>query len=284
MTAKPTKHFLDTTVVRSMLLGGSAYKKYFTDLFGEDNLYTSKYVQMEFKRSYLRNVIAIYYTFHLPTVKTISDVISLWTNKFETSKRVAAGQLAAGLLRNQQFNFTRASDKPRAIEALAKYIVRLEIKLRRMFIDIGKDSTRCARSAIPLKVKSGRFRDGFDKFTEDFDDTDLCRSKCRIDTFFLVGHSQITTTYINLSRAIPKRNNEGFIGVSEALEKIVSTNGQVCTCGFCGKVGDAVITLDAPRNMQLEHTDKSFEQLCPPLGQPHRLLKSEISVVEKQET
>jgi len=38
----------------------------------------------------------------------------------------------------------------------------------------------------------------------------------------------------------------------------------------CEAIGDAVIALEAPKDMQLEHVDKPFDYLCPPINQPHR--------------
>ena len=46
------------------------------------------------------------------------------------------------------------------------------------------------------------------------------------------------------------------------------------------EIGDAIIALDAPRDMQLEHTDHSFDHLCPPIGQPHRKHPSEQHIVK----
>ncbi|MEQ8957151.1 MAG: hypothetical protein RLP02_04380 [Coleofasciculus sp. C2-GNP5-27] len=45
------------------------------------------------------------------------------------------------------------------------------------------------------------------------------------------------------------------------------------------KIGDAVIALNAPRQMQLEHTDNSFDYLCPPIEQPHNKHPSENQVL-----
>ncbi|MDZ7966366.1 MAG: hypothetical protein RM368_15540 [Nostoc sp. DedSLP03] len=42
---------------------------------------------------------------------------------------------------------------------------------------------------------------------------------------------------------------------------------------------DVVIALNAPQNMQLEHTDNSFDYLCPSINQPHYKHPSENQIV-----
>ena len=44
---------------------------------------------------------------------------------------------------------------------------------------------------------------------------------------------------------------------------------RACDCKRCEKIGDAIIALDAPRDLRLEHTDSSFDYLCPSIKQPH---------------
>jgi hypothetical protein len=39
------------------------------------------------------------------------------------------------------------------------------------------------------------------------------------------------------------------------LKKILTIGEKACDCKRCEKIGDAVIALSAPRNLQLEHTD-----------------------------
>ena len=65
----------------------------------------------------------------------------------------------------------------------------------------------------------------------------------------------------NLDR--PKsRGNDGFVKITENLQRIIDTQGKVCSCHTCERIGDAVIALETPKNMQLEHTDYAFDHLC----------------------
>ncbi|MHC5719954.1 MAG: hypothetical protein ACYTX0_49965, partial [Nostoc sp.] len=88
-----TQHFLDTSVLRSLLLSTQAYKQYFESQFTDQPLYISNYVQMEMKRSYLINLISFYFVLRLETISNIGDAIALWSNRFKTSELKAILQL-----------------------------------------------------------------------------------------------------------------------------------------------------------------------------------------------
>jgi len=262
-----------------MLLGSKAYKKYFSSYFGDDLLYTSRYVQMEFKRSYLINVIDFYFTLRLESVRTIGDALELWSNKFKGSQLKAILQLMGQLADTHRLNNTRASDKVKALHELELYISRIETKLRLSFKDTGTDSARCKRAEIPLNTNAQHFRDAFRTFVQAFQDVAFCRSKCRIDHFVLNKYKQAVSAYVRESKRIQvKKGNEGFITVANGLQKVISKGGQAATCKLCGKIGDAVITLDAPANMEFQHTDNSFNQLCDIINRPHHQHPSEVNV------
>jgi len=69
--------------------------------------------------------------------------------------------------------------------------------------------------------------------------------------------------------------------LAEGLKRFTDEFGDVETCrSQCKeKIGDAVIALNAPRQMRLEHTDNSFDYLCPPIEQPHHKHPSENQVL-----
>jgi hypothetical protein len=155
--------------------------------------------------------------------------------------------------------------------------------VRRKFTDIGKDSTRCARAAVPFKVELTNMAAGFKLFVEAFDDVETCRSRCRIDHFLLNRYRAEVETYIVQASQLPKNTDTGgFIAVAENLGEILERGATACSCRRCERIGDAVIALDAPRNMRLEHTDHSFDHLCPPINQPHQQHPSETQVVRSK--
>jgi len=273
------KKFLDTSVARPMLLGSKAYKKHFSGYFGNDPLYVSPYVQMEFKRSYLINVIDFYFVLRLDSVRTIDDALKLWSNKFRASELKAIVQLMAELNATHRLKDTRASDKAKALHELELYIMRIETKLRLFFRNTGTDSTRCKRADIPLKVSPPDFRGAFKAFLQEFQNVVLCRSKCRIDHFILKKNKKQVSDYVKKAKEITvKSGNQGFIRIAQGLETVISKGALAATCKLCGTIGDAVITLDAPPNMELQHTDNSFNQLCSIINRPHHQHPSEQKI------
>jgi hypothetical protein len=75
---------------------------------------------------------------------------------------------------------------------------------------------------------------------------------------------------------------DGFKKIAKNLQLIVSKDGRNCTCKMCEKIGDAIITLDSPPSMSLEHTDFSFNQLCDLIGKKHQHHPSQPAVIKKR--
>ena len=65
------QHFLDTSVLRSLLLGTQVYKQYFESQFTAQPLYISNYVQMEMRRSYLIKLL------NYPKTQILEDLLIL---------------------------------------------------------------------------------------------------------------------------------------------------------------------------------------------------------------
>ena len=78
------KHFVDSSVAQPMLLGGSAYKKYFRDQFADERIYISDYIQMEIKRSCIVPSINFYFLLDMPQTESIGDALRVWSNKFKS--------------------------------------------------------------------------------------------------------------------------------------------------------------------------------------------------------
>jgi len=186
MQAKDSpQHFLDTSVVRSLLLGTQAYRQYLNSHLAERPLYISNYIQMEMKRSYLMNIISFYFVLRLETIQTIGDAITFWSNRFKTSQLKAILQLVPQLFSTHQLDFSRSQDKEKALQILGLYIKRFELLLRKKYTNIGQDATACARAIVPLKIELNNLAEGLKQFTDEFGDVETCRSQCKIDEFLL---------------------------------------------------------------------------------------------------
>ncbi len=225
---------------------------------------------MEMKRSYLINLISFYFVLRLETINNIGDAIALWSNRFKTSELKAILQLIPQLFSTHQLNFSSPPDKETALSVLAIYIKRFELLLRKKFNNTNTDSTACARAIVPLTLDFKNPAEGLKQFADEFGDVESCRRKCQIDQFLLVQYRNEIEQLVEQADQLPKNSNtRGFINIARNLKEILTQGAAACNCKRCEKIGDAVIALNAPRNMQLSHTDNSFDYLCPTIDQPH---------------
>lgn len=281
-SASETKHFLDTSVVIPMLVGSTPYRKYFQNEFGDEPCYISAYVQMEFKRGYFCHIIQFYLLLNLPSISTLGDAFELWSNRFSTRELKAVLRFAGDFINRYSLVQSDPRDKEKALGAIGSYVKRLEMKLRKRFRDTGIDSTRCTRAKVKFDTGGGSLTQGLQSFSDQFNDLETCSRGCRIGHFVFQRYQAEMKTYIERAATLPNRSikeNRGFAKIAEDLEEILSRTGQTCSCRDCQKIGDAIIALDARSDMQLEHTDYSFDHLCPPIGKPHRRHPSESQTV-----
>ncbi len=152
---KKEKHFLDTSVLRPLLAGTKAYKKYFEEQFKDGRRYTSQYVLMEFKRSYIRNILNFYFVLNMPSIETAGDAITFWSNRYKSSELKAVLQLVGNIIDTHRLNTEEPRHKQKIMQVIAQYAKRLEIKSRRLFADIGKNETHCHRAKIPMRQHVG---------------------------------------------------------------------------------------------------------------------------------
>lgn len=278
------KHFLDTSVARPLLLGSRKYKQYFSDEFGTDRLYVSSFVQMEFRRSFLINVINFYFVLDMPQNETISDAFAAWSNKFKGSQLKAVIQLAAQLFQTGKLDFAKPDDKPKALLAVGMVIKRFQAIIG-TYTDIAINSPRCERAALVPNLHLDSLANDLKRFQERFNDVEECRSRCRIDHFLLVRHKKEVDNYVKLNNTLKKNaGTKGFKGIADELHEITSKGSKACSCKSCEKIGDAVITLDTPSNFRIEHTDSSFNQLCDAITHPHKQHPSEDKVAGTAKT
>jgi hypothetical protein len=226
-------------------------------------------------------LIDFYFILKLPTLDTIADAMTFASNQYRASRLKAALQLAGQLFEGRRFQFNSTLEKPRALRALADVIFRIHTRFHKTFTNTGRDSTRCARATIRLNIDLQNAEAEFRIFSELFDDIKSCRSKCSIDRFFTRRHKKTVEKYVQEAKELGgSPDTVGFKEIGGHLENILVTKGKVCSCRLCGNVGDAVIALDCDREMNLHHVDKSFNQLCDSINQPHSKHPSETAVVK----
>lgn len=278
------KHFLDTSVVRPLLMGTKQYKDYLQNEIGQGNLYISDFIRMELNRSYIREILNFYFLLHFPSIQTISEALEIWSNEFKSSKLKAVLQLISQLLSTRSLDFDSVDDKEKALRAIGQYVKRLELKIDKAFRNTGSNATRCTRSNIKLKYyPDSTLTESFRNFLKEFDDVADCRKKCRIDCFFFERHEKDLEEWTKFSKSISNPNdkeNKGFLKIISKLNEQLEKKRSL-SCKKCEAIGDATIALETPTEMQLVHTDYSFDHLCPAINKIHKRLSSERRFISK---
>jgi hypothetical protein len=276
------QHFLDTSVLRLKFHGTFSYREYLKGKLNTDKLYISPYVQMEFKRSYLCSIIDFYFILKMPNIYTIGDALSLWSDKFKTSELKAILQFVGVLFKSHLLNVSEPKDKNKALDILGSYIIRIEIRLRKSFNDIGSHITHCSRATIPFDKTEGVDKETeIRNFNTGFKDVKECRARCKIDDFFYKRFLAEVEQYKQLSQQLIKpdsKENKGFTKIVHVLE----SGTQIKSCKVCERIGDAVIALEMPNTMRLETLDQSFEHLCPPINKNHFKHPSQSAFIKSQ--
>jgi hypothetical protein len=227
---------------------------------------------MEVRRGYVCHLIDFYSLLSMDHVHSLSEAMTLWTHSFSGRGVKAVLGLVAQLISGHRLDPSTQRDKTRVQVAIRSYIRSIEAKMRGQFKDTGQDRTRCRRARVALRS----FDDiSLRAFRKQFGDTDACRRGCAIDSFLTGTYPVEVETFIRQAEGMTGRESLGFRKVAGELKRLSEKGAQVCTCASCSKIGDAVIALDAPRHMDLAHTDHSFDHLCPPIGQPHTKLPPE---------
>ena len=232
--------------------------------------------------SYLRNIVEFYFILQLPTIPSFSDALTFWSNHYQGSRHKAIEQLVAQVLAKHEIEIETLNDKGKALRLLEILIEQFATSLRTEFTDSGQDSTCCARAAVSLQRLSTDAAETLERFAVAFDDVAFCRSQCQIDRFILQQHRLQVEAYIQQAEGLSRTNEtRGFLKIVENLKEVLAKGPEGFSCKRCDRIGDAVIALDAPHNLPLEHTDRAFDYLCPPIQQPHRRHPSEMQVVSR---
>lgn len=216
------EHFLDTSVMRSLLLATQAYQQYLKSQLSNRQLFISNYVLMEIKRSYIISIISFYFVLRLDSIYTIGDAIALWSNKFKGSELKAILQLIPQLFSIRQLNFSSPLDKNKALSLLVIYIKRFDLIIRTKF-NHSEDFTACARALVPLNIDLKNPAISLNRFILEFEDIKNCRSKCQIDEFILIKYQSEVEKIVEVASQLPKNTStRGFINIANNLKEILT--------------------------------------------------------------
>ena len=266
------KHFLDTSVLRPILTSPLNVKEYYDSVLKGEK-YTCEYVNMEFLRGYIKSVINFYFLLAMPQYKSFSDVLHIWSNKFQIREHKNIEIMIANLLKsNECFN-----DKEKSLRILAEYIRRLIGKLHVSFKKIGNDNTYCTKGKLKLKFNPENLDKCLRTFVDILSDNNEYK-KCKINQFLKQKHKN------EITKILKKAEKINDLGNKEGFEKIIkslrSLSEKEITCKYCSSLGDAIIALLSDPNLTLEHTDISFNYLCKILNKKHNIHPYDNKIME----
>jgi hypothetical protein len=276
-------HFLDTSILRHKIHGSSKYKQYLSEQIGDKDVYVSKYVKMEFNRSFLCNLINFYFTLHMPCYKTVSDAVAVWSDRFKSSELKAIIQFIAIYLSTHNLDLNDIKEKNKSLRLIESYIKRIALTTQGHFKDIGTNSARCGLADIELGTSDEMTAyDDIQKFKENFDNKSKHGNECNVAKFLMVKFKSQVKKYIDSADKISSPSsskNRGFVNIANSL-KLIQDGKEGCSCKVCEKIGDVIVALEMPPNMRMETVDYSFEHLCPLINKKVFRHPSQIKIVE----
>jgi len=266
-------HFLDTSILRPLIAASSHYKEYLNKELTEKK-YVAEYVKMEFVRGFLIPSMSFYSLLKLPNVKSITDALLVWNNKFSGREVKSVNNMMSNLLKNKSLDYNLYNDKELASKYVGDYIRRIYSKVMLMN-NAGTVGKMCTRILEQFKYDPIDLQNSFETYEMLFNDKDHA-SRCDLSKFLAKNKSNIENLIQNNNLKIKGSNRSGFKDLLEELQR------KSYTCNQCGKIGDAIIGLLSPENMRLEHLDNSFDYIMQVLEKDHKKHQSELSYTTSQ--
>jgi hypothetical protein len=265
------KHFIDTSVMRPLISSSSVVKEYYKQELTE-NLYYCSYIKMEFIRGFINPAISFYFTLRMPNIHSISDAISLWSQKFQTRELKAILSMFSGLLEGQRFDFNDLKEKEKASQRVADYIRRILSIIPNKFKDIGVETKLCAKSNLDLEFLPNDLDNSFRTFLDKFNSKS--QINCNLHLFIPRHQKEINKIIANKNLVVSGSKPDGFQKIVEELSSQIK-----CNCTTCMRIGDLIIALISPKEMRMEHTDYSFDYLMLLLNKRHFRHPSEHQLI-----
>ena len=246
----PKKFYLETSAIRSRLIGHSLISEQLKQSLRNQTKVTSKFVKMEFERSLIYDLIEFY--FILKNQKYISDAIKYWNEDFRTRKIKNINIVISDMFFNIE-NF----DVNLGLLRLRSSIKSLLIEFKYLIQRYDKNSTNCYLGNYDLNFnlckKATEFEKEFVTFHDFYKENYI--DKCKLSLLFFESKDLIDKIIEHSSK------NRSFNKQLVELIKI-RDNIRKLSCSTCKIIGDLIVTLECPSYAILLTLDTVFEELC----------------------
>jgi len=142
----PRKYYLETSVVRSRLIGHTAIKQVLKDKLDAHTRITSGFVKMEFEKSLICDLIEFYFVFKKQA--TIDDAIKYWTEHFQIRKIKNMNYSIAGI-----FSGIEPTDIQQGLFKLRNSIKTLIAAFKKIIQRYDKNNSKCYFSDVALDFR-----------------------------------------------------------------------------------------------------------------------------------
>jgi len=256
----PKRFYLETSVIRSRLIGHTSIRNSLIKKLENQTRITSPFVKAEFNSGFICDLIEFYFV--VSESKSIKDAIKYWTEDYRIRKiKNVDFAIADAFIGINDTDITHGLFK---LRALIKVIT---ISFNCLISRYDKNETCCHLAAVNLDFASHKTVNdterAFVRFYE-FYRKSTHEDKCKVVVLF------------DKSKEILKKIHEvgagkqSFEKQQKGLDEIKSGKRKL-TCSTCRIIGDTIIALECPNYAILLSLDSIFEDLCKVMG-----LKCEI--------
>jgi predicted nucleic acid-binding protein len=268
---EPRRIILDTSAVIYARHGHTLMRSAVEDAVRPGIPVISPFVRMEYLRSVVLNLIALY--FLIKGSDSVGDALIDWSQKVRQERK-----LKVVLMTVHQWIVAQEDWQSRevSLRRLGELIVRSVRQLDKQFAPLVPDPLRCqlGRVTFPRQSFSEElllgFLDRFRAIQTGIPDCDLCRFRKR-------QQRRLARRGIGLRAEAHRRefvDVPGFLRQAEEWERAAGTQEKEPACRWCERLGDSIIATHVPRRVVLVTADQAFAPFAQLLGLEVQFLPS----------
>jgi len=258
------KYFIETSIARHAIFGHKAVKGEIRSIIKGKKRSSSYFVFMEYKRSFLCNLIEFYFV--VKSSDTLAEALKIWNEKFQIRKIKDITFAMATLLDEGTGNFRQEIALTKLKTLIIDAYLQFLILINDSFVE---NQIKCLlgkrylfeTGAIPSEKD---FKDFYDFFQEDY------AEECQIKKYTKKNAKKLAEI---VAKAIEGQN---FKQIQNVLNSQNSNN-----CYRCSTIGDSLLTLEIPKGFTVLTFDRGVDSLCKLLNKDVLLLPSASSLMKQ---
>lgn len=256
------RFYLETSVIRSYLIGHSSIRESLKQKLKNQTRITSKFVKMEFQRSLIFDLVEFYFV--LSGSISINDAIKYWNEDFHIRKIKNVNISIADV-----FNGINYNDINLGLLRLRNLIKNLIIGFNYLIHRYDQNNTNCYLGNFKFDLNSFNTVEDIERelsFFLDYFKKD-CIENCNIISLLIDSKETLDKILkYNSKKENFKKQQKKIIKIQNLKRKL--------SCSTCKVIGDIVIAFECPNYAILLTLDTIFEDLCQILGLKFEVIPS----------